>query len=166
MEITQAKPADLIEILYLQKVCMLDMNRKGLKHWNCALPDTQTIVDDLQAGNIYLAKDKGVCKGMVTLCEKQPEDYDQLTFTPGWTNPLYLHRMAVHPKWQGTGIAGKMIEFAQKLAREKGCNCMRLDVYQPYEDARHLCEKQRFKEVGTFHTASQKIPFVCYEKQV
>ncbi|HJZ40996.1 MAG TPA: GNAT family N-acetyltransferase [Bacteroidales bacterium] len=166
MEIAQAKPAELIEILYLHKVCILDMNRKGQKHWNYALPDIQHIVEDLREGYIYVAKDKGVCKGMVTLCEKEPEDYKQLNFSTGKSSPLYLYRMVVHPTWQGTGIAGQMVEFAQKLARGKGCNCIRLDIYQPSDDARRLCEKQSFKEVGPFHKASQMIPFICYEKHL
>jgi len=166
MEILQAKPNDLIEILYLLKVCILDMNKKGLKHWNSAFPDPGKIRLDLYNACIYLVKDKGVCKGMVTLNELEPEDYRQIGFNSGKHRPLYLQNMAVHPKWQGQGIAKRMVEFALKLAQEKGFDAIRLDVFKPSEGARLLYEKQSFKEVGTFHSANQKIPFVCYEKQL
>jgi len=166
MEIIQAKPTDLIEILYLLKVCILDMNAKGLKHWNSAFPDTEMIQHDLDNGSIYLAKEKGVCKGMVTLNEDEPEDYKQLNFRSNKTKPLYLQNMAVHPKWQRIGIAKLMVEYAQKLAKEKGFDCIRLDVFKPSDNARQLYEQQLFKEVASFHSAYQKIPFVCYEKKL
>lgn len=166
MEIIQAKSTDLIEILYLLKVCIRDMNSKGMKHWNSAFPETTIIQSALDRGAIYLAKDKGVCKGMVTLNEHQPEDYKSLNFPSGMQKPLYLQNMVVHPKWQGQGIAIQMTDFAQKYAKENGFDCIRLDVFMPSDRARQLYEKQLFTEVTTFHSDFQKIPYVCYEKQI
>jgi ribosomal protein S18 acetylase RimI-like enzyme len=59
-----------------------------------------------------------------------------------------------------------MVDFAQKIAREKGFDSIRLDVFQPSAGARQLYEKQDFKEVASFLSTYQKIPFVCYEKQL
>ncbi len=166
MEIFQAKPIDLIELLYLLRICISDMNAKGMKHWNSAYPGADNIQKDLDNGSIYLVKDKGICKGMVTLNENEPDDYKQLNLPSENRKPLYLQHMAVHPRWQGKGIAKLMIEFSQKLAKEKGFDCIRLDVFKPSDHARQLYEKQAFKEVASFQAAYQKIPFVCYEKQL
>jgi len=166
MEINQARPSDLIEILFLLRVCTFDMKTKGLKHWNSSYPDTETIQSDLNGGVIYLARDKGVCKGMVTLDDLQPEDYKDVAFQEGIKKPLYLRNMAVHPKWQGTGIATQLVDFAQKFAKDKGYDGIRLDVFQPSNIARQLYEKQLFREVASFHSAFQKIPYICYEKQL
>jgi GNAT superfamily N-acetyltransferase len=166
MEITQAKSTDLVEILYLLKICTRDMNEKGFKHWNNAFPGTDQIPKDIQEGNIYLAKDKRVCKGMFILNSSEPDDYKQLNLNSADTKPLFLSRMAVHPKWQGKGIASLMVDFAQKTARAKGYTCIRMDIYQSSEEARKICEKLSFKEVGTFQTKYQQVPYVCYEKQL
>jgi ribosomal protein S18 acetylase RimI-like enzyme len=166
MEINQAKPTDLIEILFLLRVCILDMNAKGLKHWNSAFPGPQLIQSDLEQGIIYVIKDKGVCKGMVTLNEHEPEDYKDLGVKSAKGRTLYLQNMAVHPNWQGLGIASQLIEFAQKAAREKGFDSIRLDVSESSLQARKLYEKQLFTEIASFHSTYQKIPFVCYEKQL
>jgi ribosomal protein S18 acetylase RimI-like enzyme len=164
MEITQAKGNDLIEILFLLRVCILDMNLKGLKHWNSVYPGTELIRKDLENGRIYLVRDRKVCKGMVTLDETEPEDYRQLEFPSGRNKPLYLKNLAVHPQWQGKGIAGLLIDYVSKLALEKGFDCIRIDVFNSGENSIKLCEKQSFKEVASFHCAFQKIPFICYEK--
>jgi len=166
MEIIQAKAVDLVEILYLVKVCITDMNARGLMHWNSTYPGAGLFQRDLDDGNIFLIKDRGVCKGMVTLSSKEPEEYRQLNFTSVNKKPLYMMRMAVHPMWQGKGIASKMIEFAQQMAREKGYTCIRLDVFQTSEDARNLCIGRNFKEIGSFQSDYQRIPFLCYEKQL
>jgi ribosomal protein S18 acetylase RimI-like enzyme len=166
MDINQAKPGDLIEILFLLRVCIRDMNANGLKHWNNTYPGVEMIQSDLEKGAIYLVKDKGVCKGMVTLNAYQPDDYKSLRFPSGHLKPLYLQNMAVHPKWQGKGIATKMIDFAQEFAKQRGFDCIRLDVFMPSEKARHLYEKQLFREVTSFHSEFQKIPYICYEKQL
>lgn len=166
MEITQAKPIELVEVLYLLRVCILDMNKKGLKHWNSAYPGPELIQKDLNNGSVYLVKDNCVCKGIFTLDTREPEDYKQIPWPDNTSKPLYLHRMAVHPLWQGKGIAKMMIDYAQKYAREKGFNCIRLDVFKPSKGARQLYEKQSFQEIGSFHADYQKIPFICYEKRV
>jgi len=36
-----------IEILYLLRICILDMNRNGLTHWNSVYPGPDIILDDL-----------------------------------------------------------------------------------------------------------------------
>jgi GNAT superfamily N-acetyltransferase len=166
MDIIQAKSTDLIEILYLLRICIQDMNAKGQKHWNNCVPSVDDIQLDLDKGFIYLIKDKGVCKGMITLNEQEPEDYKKLSFNSSGKKPLFLQNIAVHPRWQGMGIATQLVNFAQQVAREKGYDCLRLDVFKPSDKARQLCEKQLFKEVASFHSAFQQIPFVCYEKQV
>jgi ribosomal protein S18 acetylase RimI-like enzyme len=164
MEIVPAKATDLIEILYLLKVCIADMNSKGLKHWNSSFPGPYLMQEDIDKGTIYLVKDKGVCKGMVTLKNNEPEDYRQMNLKPG--KALYIQNMAVHPLWQGMGIARMMIDFARQMAAQEGCNCIRLDVFQTCEKARKLYVKQDFKEIASFHFAYQKVPFICYEKQL
>jgi ribosomal protein S18 acetylase RimI-like enzyme len=166
MEINQAKPNDLIEILYLLRVCIDDTNAKGLKHCNSDFPGIEIIQSDLEHGFIYLAKDKGVCKGMVTFNDHEPEEYKSLVFSTEKQKPLYLQNIAVHPKWRGMGIAMKLIDFAQKFARENGFDCIRLDVFNPSDRARQLCEMQLFREVASFHSAGQKVPYVCYEKKL
>jgi len=166
MEIIQATGKDLIEILYLLKVCIIDMNRKGFRHWNSAYPDTDSVRDDLAAGRVFLLKDNGVCKGMLTISAEEPAEYKSINWPDTGSKPLYLHRMAIHPKWQGIGLAKMLIAFADVHARENGYTALRLDVFSPSENARQLYEKQDFREIGAFHADYQLQPYICYEKPI
>jgi len=166
MEITQAKPNDLIEILYLLRVCISDMHAKGLKYWNSAYPSKDLIEKDLNNGCIYLVKDNRVCKGMVTLSCSEPDEYRQVQFRFSSDKPLFMQRLAVHPAWQESQLANLLVEFAQKFAMEHGCSSIRTDVHQSSRDDRSFCEGQHFTEVGAYQAGYQQVPFICYEKQL
>ncbi|MBN1416810.1 MAG: GNAT family N-acetyltransferase [Bacteroidales bacterium] len=166
MEIMQAREADLIEILYLLRICILDMNENGLKHWNSVYPGPDIICDDLTKRSIFLVKEKGVCKGMVTLDSVEPEEYKNIEWTTPARKPLFLHRLAVHPNWQGQGIARMLLNFAEEYAQKNGYDALRIDVYSTSTHAKNLCKKQMFNEAGNYFSVFQQQPFVCYDKKV
>ncbi len=166
MEIMQAKESDLIEILYLLRVCILDMNQKGMKHWNSVYPSADMIWNDLERSSVYLIKEMGICKGMVTLDSIEPEEYKGIQWTTPARKPLFLHRLAVHPIWQGQGIAGMLLKFAEEYAKKNGYDALRIDVNSTSTNARNLCRKQLFNEAGNFFSAFQQQPFICYDKKI
>jgi GNAT superfamily N-acetyltransferase len=111
-------------------------------------------------------KDKGVCKGMVTLDNKEPEEYKDIRWTSAARKPLFVHRLAVHPNWQGQGIAGKLMTFAEEFALKNGFDALRIDVFSNSIPARNLCRKDSFNEAGNFLSFFQQQPFICYEKKI
>lgn len=164
MEIVNAIPADLVEIMYLLRVCVKDMNEKGMKQWNSVHPDAAIIKRNLSNGFIYLIKDKGVCKGMVTLTAEQPEDHIGLNSGSNGKRVLYLQWMAVHPFWQGTGISRILLEYAEDFARKNSYDTMQLDIFSNHELTEVISKNNDFTELGKFHSSFQKTPFICYEK--
>lgn len=166
MEIMQAQESDFIEILYLLRVCIVDMNKKGLKHWNSVYPGPEMIQEDLAKGSIYLIKDKGVCKGMITLDEEEPDEYKSVQWTEASKKPLFLHRLAVHPNWQGQGIARKLLDFSESFARKNNFDSIRIDVYGNSEHARNLCNKHAFTESGQYFSIFQQQPFILFGKRI
>ncbi len=166
MEIHQAKPSDLIEILYLLKECVKDMNAKGMKHWNSSYPGVEDIDHDLNNESIFLVKDKGVCMGMITLNESEPEEYKCVKWDSNDARILYMKRMAVHPNWHEKGVAELLVNFAEKYARENKYNYIRLDTLSSNQSETKLYTSSKYDEVGQFHSTFQKTPFKCYEKKI
>ena len=54
MEIQLASSSDFVEILFLLRQCIKDMNEKGLKQWNTAYPSPEMIRGDIDGGVLYL----------------------------------------------------------------------------------------------------------------
>ncbi len=166
MDIIKAIPSDLVEIMYLLRVCVKDMNEKGMKQWNNVYPDLLLMKKNLYGGLIYLAKERGVCKGMVTLNQEMPEDYNEILTNTDDKKTLFIQWLAVHPKWQNKGISKMLMDFAENFAKENGYKSILLDVFNNHEIAHQICQKYNYHEVGKFHSTMQKIAYVCYEKEL
>ncbi|MBN2349710.1 MAG: GNAT family N-acetyltransferase [Bacteroidales bacterium] len=166
MDILKAELPDLVEIMYLVKQCVIDMNAKGLKNWNTFYPGGKVLVHDLEKKSVFLVKDKGVCKGMITLNNIIPEEYKDINWQNKSDKVLYIHNLAVHPNWQDKGIAKMLLEFAEKYAQENGYTHLRLDIFSKDIVAQELITGNAYIKSGEFYSDYQKTPFVCYEKSI
>lgn len=166
MKILQAVPQDLVEVLYLLKESVSDMNEKGLKHWNSAYPGTDFIVESIKKEVLYIYKDNGIAKGMVVLSTEEPEEYKNIDWQGKGDNVLFIRFLVVHPNWQHTGIASRLIEYAEAYAKDHSFNTIRVDIYSGVEGAEKLCVDKGFNQTGQFHSSFQQTPYFAYEKSL
>lgn len=163
MPIVLATEKDLMDVMFLLRKCVADMNHKQMFHWNRAYPSVNDILDDIRSESLYIHTENSICQGMVVLNESPPEEYGRI----GWENRtgrvLIVHRLAVHPVFQGKGIGKKLIGFAVSRAGDLGYSAIRLDVIESNRPANELYLGMGFHRAGTFHFPFQKSPFVCYE---
>lgn len=166
MEIKQATSYHLVDVLFLLKQCISDMNSKGLKQWNSAYPSSDQIRNDIDEGGLYIYTDLGIAMGMINLSKDNSERYQEINWKGGNGNYLYLNRFAVHPLWLDSDIPLKLIEFAEKYAAEKKFTGIRLDVLDSYPVDKAFFNDRSFEFAGDFHTDFQKMPYNCYEKNL
>ena len=78
---------------------------------------------------------------------------------------IYLHRLAVHPDYQGKGFAKKLMNYAFDFALENEFKSIRLDTFSGNPQNNVFYQKLDFKnkEKIYFRDQSDK-PFYCYEK--
>lgn len=164
MSTVKAGPSDLIEVLYLLKVCVADMNEQGYKHWNNAYPGADLMSKSIEKGELYLYKERGICKGMVILSEEEPEDYKKIEWQGGTGKVLFIKFLAVHPMWQGKGVAKQLLGFIETFAKQYNYKSMRIDVYSAIEAGQKMCDDMGFKKTGQFHSTFQSAPHLAYEK--
>jgi ribosomal protein S18 acetylase RimI-like enzyme len=168
MEIQLATADNLLDIMYLLFICIKDMNRKGMFHWNQVYPSLEIIVNDIQNKSLYILRDNWVIKGIIVLNEDQPDEYKKVTWRFGDKNDpvLVIHRLAVHPIFQQQGIGNRMMEFAIGYARKNNYRVIRLDVFEGNPYANNLYSRSGFLKAGKFRFPFQETKFVCYEKKL
>ena len=166
MEVVLAEPLDLVEILYLISQCVIDMNEKGEMQWNTVTPSAHTIIDEIKKKNIYLVKDKGVCKGLLNITDIQPEHYKEINWGSNTSKVLYIRYMAIHPYWLNKGIDKLLIEFAEKYAKKNNFTNIRLSAFQNNQLKTNFYNQEKYQKKGEFFDQYQKTPFVCYEKKI
>ena len=166
MEIQLASSSDFVEILFLLRQCIKEMNEKGLKQWNMSYPSPEMIRSDIDSGILYLFKELGIAKGMICLSKEKPDGYDDVDWRTDSGNVLYIKRFAVHPYWQDSEVGEKLIAYAEEYAKDNKFTCIRMDVLDSYPVDDSFFSSKKFTMAGTFHSSFQKLPYTCYEKSL
>ncbi|WP_288694987.1 GNAT family N-acetyltransferase [uncultured Ruthenibacterium sp.] len=121
--------------------------------WRQGVYPTRTDARRAQAaGALYLAWDGARAIGSMVLNHDADPDYAQV---PGWgpdadwPHLLLIHTLAVHPAYQGRGLARRLLAHAEVLARQSGMRALRLDVCVGNAPAIRLYEQCGFACAGT-----------------
>lgn len=166
MEIIKASSHLLVDVLFLLKECISDMNSKGLKQWNSANPGEEAMKEVINNGTLYLYTEIGIARGMINLSDECPKEYNEIEWKGNTDKVLYLSKFAVHPVWIETDICDTLISFAEKYATDNGYTSIRLDVFDSYPVGEKFYTGRSFDYAGNFHSEFQKMPFSCFEKNL
>jgi ribosomal protein S18 acetylase RimI-like enzyme len=71
--------------------------------------------------------------------------------------PMFVEELAVHPRMQGRGVGGFMIDQLQHLARLRGCTHLVLEVAENNRDALAFYRHRNFQKMDAAIFMAQKI---------
>jgi ribosomal protein S18 acetylase RimI-like enzyme len=164
LQIILATKHDLDRIMALIKDCTRDLESRGIHQWGEFYPTLEIIKDDIENESMYVMNENKALLGIVVVNEEQPNEYEGLNWSTREGRILVIHRLAVSPKRQNQGIAGRLLEFAEDYAANNGYASIRLDAYSGNRKALRLYEKHQYKWVGQVNFPWRDLPFYCYEK--
>ena len=96
---------------------------------------------------VLLARDRGEIIGTLHLHTKKPWAINVAYFT-AVERPLYLTGMAVLPELQGKGIGRRLLQEAERFARDWPGDAIRLDAFDAAVGAGPFYAKNRYREVA------------------
>jgi ribosomal protein S18 acetylase RimI-like enzyme len=162
MKISQGAQSDLNAVICLIGECIRHMEARGIHQWDEIYPDRAIIETDLTNGLLYVAREDGRCRAMVTVHEYQPCEYAPIEWQYPAERLLVVHRLAVHPNSEGRGIGRKLMEFVEDMARNGGYEAIRLDAFPQNPRAVSLYENLGYRKAGS--VVFRKGLFFLYEK--
>lgn len=89
----------------------------------------------------------GEVAGFICLNYEEPEEYLGLNWSSN-KKAMVIHRMAVNPNFRKTGIASKLVDFAEKLAVENNVSYLKSDTYSINSKMNLLLTKCGFIKIG------------------
>jgi ribosomal protein S18 acetylase RimI-like enzyme len=121
----------------------------------------QTKLLDDESNRISKHKVVGVC----AITSDQDEGYRQC----GWdiSIPCVVpHRLAIHPDYQGKGVAQSLLLKAEQIGREKGYRYFRVDTNKLNIPMQTLFKKMGYSYCGeiTLSAKAEELRYVCFEK--
>jgi ribosomal protein S18 acetylase RimI-like enzyme len=164
LKIDKASASDIPEIMRLIKKAVKAMNDSGLHQWDEQYPNREVISEDIEAGQLYKVITDGNTAGIIVLSEQYWPEYNALTWELDDERPLIVHRLCIHPEYQGKGLAKRLMIFAEDFARENRYKSIRLDTSTLNAKALGLYDGLGYRRAGTvtFRTGL----FQCFEKVI
>ena len=142
----------------------LDMEaRLGLSHWVPPFP-VDRLAEQARHGGVYGVYDGDVLVATFTVSKDALSEYPDVAFAPDGEPPLHLHRIAVHPEYQGRGVGSWCMAQIENLARESGCRSVRFDAF-----SRNLGLLDYYRDLGYLEqgrTIARGKLVVCFEKLI
>lgn len=166
MNIIKGQKQDLSSILDIISNCIKYMKSQGIYQWDKFYPNSDIIENDIEREHSYVLKDNDKCIAYVAINGEQSPEYSQINWFTDGRKVLVIHRLSVHPEFQGKGIAKKILKFIEDFAAENDYSSIRLDAYSGNEKALKLYENFDYKKVGQFYIPNRDLPFYCYEKNI
>ena len=158
LRIVMASAADRDEVMALYRL------QKGREFcpWTEEYPAVENFEDDVAHDALFVLRTPaGRIVGAISI-ERDP-DVDAL---PCWTPALQpageIARLAVHPDYQGRGLARRLVAFIMEELARRGCKSIHLIVNCRNVKALRSYAAFRFDTVGECDMYSQH--FLCYEK--
>ena len=164
MNFSTAQAEDLAEILRLFRAATTRMDAHGVYQWDEIYPDEGILSEDIARGNMTIGNIDGriAVAFMLDFCEDS--DYETAAWRYCAQDIVVLHRLCVHPDFQGQGVARQAMDYLENEVRAQGIKTIRLDAFSQNPTALHLYESRGYQKAGEI--SYRKGLFYLYEKKL
>jgi ribosomal protein S18 acetylase RimI-like enzyme len=154
---------NIVAIMDIFKKAIEDMDTKGIHQWDDIYPSEDVLLNDISENNIIVSvNEMNTIQGVIVLNEHQDIAYEGIEWKYNLGRQLIIHRLCIHPNFQGKGIARMLIKYAECFGFEHKYESIRLDAFIPNIRACRMYEQSGYHKRGI--VTFRKGDFYCYEK--
>jgi len=140
------------------------MIEKGIFQWNDEYPSKEAFANDIERNELYVLEKNSEIIGTIVVSTLMDAEYVPVTWLTPNNNNLYIHRLAVHPDFQGKGYAQKLMDFAETYGLKNGFDSIRLDTFSGNDRNQRFYEARGYRKLDDIYYPKQsQYPFHCYE---
>ena len=162
--IRKATLNDIDDIIEMTKACAKHMISKGIFQWNEHYPNPTAFENDIYRNELYVLEIENIIRGCVVISTLMDEEYVPIKWLTSNKNNVYIHRLAIHPDFQGKGYAQQLMDFAEGYTIENNYTSIRLDTFSQNKRNQKFYELRGYKRLGDIYFPKQsEYPFHCYE---
>lgn len=164
MTIKQAFKSDIPELITVIQACAEDMISNGIFQWNDEYPSIEIFEKDIELNQLWVLKDNDKIVGSIVVSNIIDEEYKAVKWLTPTQHNCYIHRLAIHPEYQGKGLAQQLMTFAEEYAREHKFTSIRLDTFSVNDRNNKFYQRRGYQKLGEIYFPRQSdYSFYCYE---
>ncbi|MBQ4913278.1 GNAT family N-acetyltransferase [Maribacter sp. MMG018] len=162
--IRSAKLSEIKEILSMTNACRIHMESKNIFQWTTSYPSESAFTKDIERGELFVLEHENHIIGSIVISSLMDEEYEHITWLTPNSKNIYIHRLAVHPSFQGKGFAQQLMTFAEDYAIKNNFVSVRLDTFSQNKRNQKFYETRGYQKLGDVYFPQQsEHPFHCYE---
>ncbi len=149
MNLRAATVKDLPELKKLFARITANLNNNGIHIWDDIYPDC-AFPDDIKRDSLFVIEEDGEIISAFALCPPQ-EDEGTIKWEKPDAKGIYIYRLGVAPEYLRKGIGAFTVKEAERIARERGGEYLRLLVVDFNTPAIKFYIKNGYKEAEGFY---------------
>ncbi len=162
--IRAAKISEIDDILTITKACAKKISDHGIFQWNDQYPSKIIFEKDVKRNELFIFKEHTRIIGAIVISTFMDDEYKSVKWLGSTNNAIYIHRLAVHPDFQGQGYAQKLMNFAENYALQNNFSSVRLDTFSQNTRNQQFYTKRGYQKLEAIYFPKQsEYPFYCYE---
>jgi len=159
-----AKHEDVNNIIEITKACAKHMINNSIYQWNDHYPTISAFKKDVDRQELFVLENGKSIVGCIVISTLIDKEYLPVKWLTKNKNNIYIHRLAIHPEFQGKGLAQKLMNFAEKYAKKNNFSSIRLDTFSKNKKNQLFYELRGYKKLEEIYFPKQsEFPFYCYE---
>jgi len=164
--ISQPNELEIDQIFELFIECKEDLMKQGIYQWDDVYPTIDVIREDIRHQCIHTLKIDDEIAGVISFDGNDCEEYKSVDWINKNADFAVVHRLCVRPKYQGRGIALKLMQFVNEACKQDRYKTIRLDVYSGNQRAIEFYRRLGYQIRGEVSFPRRTLPFICMEKEV
>lgn len=170
MLIRKTENFDIIHVMPIFEEARGTIAALGIDQWQNGYPSEAVILADVEKKQSYVCEKAGTICGTFAIIDDGEPTYDKI-FDGAWLTGdgrgdyIAIHRVAISVSCRGSGLSGKIIEFATDFAERLGRKSLRIDTHRGNMVMRRMLEKNGFCHCGTIFLENGD-ERVAYEKMI
>ena len=158
------KISDIEQILKITNACVKKMIDNGIYQWNDYYPNKLAFEKDIKRNELYVLEIDKTLIGCIAISTLIDDEYIPVKWLTPNENNVYVHRLAIHPNFQGKGFAQQLMDFAEQHAIENNYESIRLDTFSQNKRNQLFYELRGYKKLEDIYFPKQsEYPFHCFE---
>ena len=146
----------------ITKRCIENLDQQGIYQWDEVYPAKSDFQGDIEDESLYVITAADEISGCICLNQVEHPGYENANWLG--SRFLVIHKMIVDPQREGQGYGEFAMKQAEKIARSKDKDSIKLDCYQENLRANRFYQKLGYALRG--EVLFRKGMFNLYEKMV
>lgn len=152
-----AQEADIPDIMEIVSHARKSLKKHRVDQWQGEYPQQANFLEDIARGECFVISHGDETAAFFTLSSREEDCYADIS-DGKWTADMeycVLHRAAVKKDYRGSGMAEKLIAFAEAQCRARGRRCLRTDTHRKNKAMQRLLRESGYRYRGNVQVHSE-----------